>query len=243
MIRAIFTDPCTWSPTVNSEVLKELEQNNTAFPDITRIIYNIGKKAYPKLDENGKRIRKTGPDGMPIKQLPKDSGKQLSDKDMFEMSEPVDVLATVVYFADETKISVVNSAADGVRFEDHVLSDGSTIKTASRESKEMGLVYAIVKRLMTKYDADGKPLNSATGRILNDYVKGSYDSVIERAEIKITKAKSKAEHVAKLNSAKPKKKRYSIAETLERINDMLDNVSDTKSKDNLLAKLAKVFKA
>jgi hypothetical protein len=162
---------------------------------------------------------------------------------MFEMSEPVDVLATVVYFADETKISVVNSAADGVRFEDHVLSDGSTIKTASRESKEMGLVYAIVKRLMTKYDADGKPLNSATGRILNDYVKGSYDSVIERAEIKITKAKSKAEHVAKLNSAKPKKKRYSIAETLERINDMLDNVSDTKSKDNLLAKLAKVFKA
>jgi hypothetical protein len=241
MIRAIFTDPCTWSPTVNSEVLKELEQNNTAFPDIKRIIYNIGKKAYPKFDENGKRIRKTGPDGKPIKQLPKDSGKQLSDKDMFEMSEPVDVLATVVYFCDDTKISVVNSAADGVRFEDRVLSDGSTVKAASRESKEMGLVYAIVKRLMTKYDADGKPLNSATGRILNDYVKGSYDSVIERAEVKIAKAKSKAEHVAKLNSAKPKKKRYSIAETLERINDMLDKADGPKS-ESILNKLYSIFK-
>jgi hypothetical protein len=178
---------------------------------------------------------------MPIKQLPKDSGKQLSDKDMFEMSKPVDVLATVVYFADETKISVVNSAADGVKFEDHVLSDGSTVKTAARESKEMGLVYAIVKRLMTKYDKNGKPLNSATGRILGDYLKKSYDNVIERAEVKIAKTKSKAEHVAKLNSAKPKKKRYSIAETLERINDMLDKADGPKA-EGILNKLYSIFK-
>lgn len=221
MKRAIITDPCTWTPTVSSEALKELAQNNTAFPDITRIIYNIGKKSYRKLDENGKSIR--------------------DEKGKLVMSEPVDVLATVVYFADETKISVVNSASDGVKFEDHTLSNGSTIKVASRESKEMGLVYAIVKRLLTKYDENGKPLDSATGRILNDHVKGSYDCVIERAELKIARAKSKAEHEAKLNTAKPKKKRYSIAETLARINEMLDKADGPKA-EGLLNKLYSIFK-
>lgn len=240
MKRAIITDPCTWTPNVCSEALKELAQNNTVFPDIMRIIYNIGKKSYPKFDENGKRIRKIGPDGKPIKQLPNDSGKQLRDKDMFEMSEPVDVLATVVYFADDTKISVVNSVADGLRFEEHTLSNGSTVKVASRESKEMGLVYAIVKRLMTKYDENGKPLNSATGRILNDYVKKSYDSVIEHAELKIARTKSKAEHEAKLNTAKPKKK-YSIKETLARINEMLDKADGPKA-EGIINKIYSIFK-
>jgi hypothetical protein len=94
---------------------------------------------------------------------------------------------------------------------------------------------------MTKYDADGKPLNSATGRILNDYIALSYDSQVENAEVKIAKAKSKAEHVAKLNSAKPKKKRYSIAETLERINDMLDKADGPKA-EGILNKLYSIFK-
>lgn len=221
MIRYVTTDPCTWTPTINSEVIKALAENNTAIPDIKRIIYNIGKKSYRKLDENGKSLR--------------------DDKGKLIMTEPVDILATVVYFADETKISVINSVADGVRFEDHVLSDGSTIKTASRESKEMGLVYAIVKRIMTVYDENGKPRNSATGRILGDYIKNSYDNVIERAEIKIAKAKSKAEHEAKLNTAKPKKQRYSIAETLERINVMLDKADGPKA-EGLLNKLYSIFK-
>lgn len=234
MIRAVITDPCTWTPTITSEALKELAVNNTAFPDIKRIIYNVGKKSYRKLDEKGKSIPVIDPDT--DKQKIDANGKKL-----FEMTEePVDILATVVYFADDTKISVVNSVADGVKFENHVLSDGSTVKTASRESKEMGLVYAIVKRLMTKYDENGKPLNSATGRILGDYIKKSYDNVIERAEVKIAKAKSKAEHEAKLNTAKPKKKRYSIAETLERINDMLDKADGPKAK-GILNKLYSMY--
>lgn len=220
MKRAVKIDPCSYTPVISSEVLKELELNNTAFPDIKRIIYNIGKKAYRKLDENGKSVR--------------------DEKGKIVMSEPVDVLATVVYFADDTKISVVNSAADGVKFEDHVLSNGSTVKVASRESKEMGLVYAIVKRLLTKYDENGKPLNSATGRILNDYVKGSYDCVIERAELKIAHAKSKAEHDAKLNTAKPKQK-YSIKETLARINEMLDKAEGPKA-EGIINKITSIFK-
>lgn len=220
MKRAIIINPHSWETRINPEVIKELKQNNTAFPDIKRVIYNIGKKSYRKLDENGKSIR--------------------DEKGKFVMSEPVDVLATVVYFADDTKISVVNSVADGLRFEDHTLSNGSTVKVASRESKEMGLVYAIVKRLLTKYDKDGKPLDSATGRILNDYVKKSYDSIIEQAELKIARAKSKAEHEAKLNTAKPKK-RYSIKDTLARINEMLDKADGPKA-EGLLNKLYSIFK-
>ena len=239
MKRTVFTHPHSLMPIIDPEVIIELEQNNTAFPDIKRVIYNIGKKAYPKLDKDGKRIRKIGPDGNPIKQS-NDPKKQFRDDELFEMNEPVDVLATVVYFADNTKISVVNSVADGLRFEDHALSNGSTVKVASRESKEMGLVYAIVKRLLTKYDKNGKPLNSATGRILSDYVKKSYDSVIERAELKIVRAKSKAEHEAKLNTAKPKKK-YSIKETLARINEMLDKADGPKA-DGILNKLYSIFK-
>lgn len=219
MKRAIITNSHTWETGINSEVIKELEQNNTAFPDIMRVIYNIGKKSYRKLDENGKSIRDA-------------NGKIV-------MSEPVDVLATVVYFADDTKISVINSAADGVKFEDHTLSNGSTVKVASRESKEMGLVYAIVKRLLTKYDKNGKPLDSATGRILNDHVKGSYDCVIEKAELKIARAKSKAEHEAKLNTAKPKK-RYSIKDTLARINEMLDKADGPKA-EGLLNKIYSMY--
>lgn len=220
MNRAIYIDPYTNTPKLNSKVFKELELNNTAFPDITRIIYNIGKKSYRKLDENGKSVRD-------------DNGKIV-------MSEPIDVLATIVYFWDNTKVAVINSAADGVKFEDHTLSNGSTVKVAARESKEMGLVYAIIKRLLTKYDENGKPLDSATGRILNDYIKGSYDSVIEKAELKIARAKSKAEHEAKLNTAKPKK-RYSIAETLTRINELLDK-ADGPNAEGLLNKLYSIFK-
>jgi hypothetical protein len=221
MKRVINYNPFSYMPELNSAVLRELKQNNTVFPDIKRIIYNIGKKSYRKLDENGKSVRDA-------------DGKLV-------MSEPIDVLATVVYFVDETKITVINSVADGVKFEDHTLSNGSTVKVASRESKEMGLVYAIVKRLLTKYDKDGKPLDSATGRILNDYVKKSYDCVVENAELKIARAKSKAEHEAKLNTAKPKKKRYSIAETLARVNEMLDKADGPKA-EGILNKLYSIFK-
>lgn len=220
MIRTVVTDPYSLMSSVEASVIEDLKLNNTSFPNIKRIIYNIGKKSYRKLDENGKSVRDA-------------NGKIV-------MLEPVDVLATVVYFADDTKIAVVNSAADGVRFKDHILSNGTTIKVASRESKEMGLVYAIIKRLFTRYDEAGKPLNSATGRILNDYVKKSYDNVIERAELKIARAKSKAEHEAKLNTAKPKKK-YSISETLARINEMLDK-ADGPKVEGIINKITSIFK-
>lgn len=211
------------STDVMESVFSDLIKNNTYIPCIKRVIYNIGKKAYPKLDEKGKRLR---------------------DKDgKIIMSEPVDVLATVVYFDDDTKISVVNSAVDGVKFEDVVVGD-ATVKTATRESKEIGLVYAIVKRLCAKFDPKtGKMTESGIGRILNDILGKSYDSPVEAAKLKLAKAKSKAEHEAKLNTAKPKEN-YSIKGTLERINKMLDKVDGAEKPstfDKILSKLNNIL--
>lgn len=215
---------CSVIDNIKDYVVKGLRENNCYMLRVERVIYNIGKKAYPKLDENGKRIKD-------------ENGKIVMDK-------PVDVLATIVFFDDNTKISVVNSAHDGVKFEDHVLSNGNTVKVASDCSKEIGLVYAIIKRMIAlpdKNDPD-KMKAEGLGRMLRTAIKDlSYDSVIEKAELKIARAKSKAEHEAKLNTAKPKKKRYSIAETLTRVNEMLDKVDGPKA-EGLLNKLYSIFK-
>ena len=205
---------------INAGVLAEIYENNCYMPKISRVIYNLGKKAYPSIDKNGKRLKD-------------ENGKVI-------MAEPVDILATIVYFDDNTKVSVVNSVLDGVTFEDVKLSDGSTVKAASEASKEMGLVYAIVKRLASSPDENGEFKNSGFGRKLRDEVAMAYDSVIERAELKIARAKSKAEHDAKLNTAKPKQK-YSIKETLARINEMLDKADGPKA-EGFLNKIYSIFK-
>ena len=212
--------PVIQNDSVPTGVLAEIYDNNCYMPHISRVIYNIGKKSYPKLDENGKRLK--------------------DEKGKIIMTEPVDILATIVYFDDDTKISVVNSVLDGVTFEDVKLSDGSTIKAASEASKEIGLVYAIVKRLASFPDENGEFKNSGFGRKLRDEVAMAYDSVIERAELKIARAKSKAEHNAKLNTAKTKQN-YSIKGTLARINEMLDKAEGSKA-EGVLNKLYSIFK-
>ena len=69
------------------------------------------------------------------------------------------VLTTVVYFADGTKSVVKNCDKDIVNVveQEIKLSDGSTttVKTASIESKEIGLAYAIMKRVICCYDENG----------------------------------------------------------------------------------------
>ena len=212
--------PVIQNDSIPAGVLAEIYDNNCYMPHISRVIYNIGKKSYPKLDENGKRLKD-------------ENGKVI-------MAEPVDILATVVYFDDNTKISVVNSVLDGVTFEDVKLSDGSTVKVASEASKEMGLVYALVKRLTSSPDENGEFKNSGFGLKLREEVAMAYDSVIEHAELKIARAKSKAEHIAKLNTAKPKQK-YSIKETLARFNAMLDKI-DGSNADDIIKKAYSIFK-
>lgn len=191
-----------------ADVVDSINFNGTYIPHIDRVIYNIGKKSYPKLDEEGKRVKD------PITKK-------------IVMEPPVDVLTTIVYFEDKSKIVVTNSQFDGVKFEDVKLSDGSTVKIATESSKEMGLVYAVAKRLVSSYDEKGNMVSNGFGRRLREEVTMAHDSVLEEAKLKIERAKSKAEHEAKMNTGKPKKKRYSIAETLERINALLDRSEDS----------------
>ena len=191
-----------------ADVVDSINFNGTYMPCIDRVIYNIGKKSYPKLDEEGKRVKD------PVTKK-------------IVMNAPVDVLTTIVYFEDKSKIVVTNSQFDGVKFEDVTLSDGSTVKIATESSKEMGLVYAIAKRLASSYDERGNMVSNGFGRRLREEVTMAHDSVLEEAKLKIERAKSKAEHEAKMNTGKPKKKRYSIAETLERMNNVLSKFEES----------------
>ena len=204
----------------NASAMAELWENNCTMPDVSHVIYNLGKKAYPKLDADGKRIKipGTGVDGKPVK---------------FEMAEPVDVLATTVFFIDNTKISVVNSVHDGLELEEKVMEDGSIVKIASHRSKEIGFLYAIVKRMFSKPNPEkpGKMKCDGFGRMMAETVNTAYDQVIAKAENRIAKAKSKAEHERRIREAKPKRKRYSIAETLERMNKYMDQLDDGKPGD------------
>jgi hypothetical protein len=138
-------------------------------------------------------------------------------------------------------IALAQIVISGVKFEDVTLSDGSTVKIATESSKEMGLVYAIVKRFNSSYDEKGNIVSNGFGRRLREEVAMAHDSVLEEAKLKIERAKSKAEHEAKMNTGKPKKKRYSIAETLARVNEMLDKADGPKA-EGILNKLYSIFK-
>lgn len=110
------------------------------------------------------------------------------------------VLATVVYFKDGTKSTVKNCGGDKITLVDEkvTLSNGDevVVKTASQESKEAGVTYAILKRLLCEYDENGKVSGSGFVNFLKRVVKNAYCQDIEEAktvgERKIAKARAKA---------------------------------------------------
>lgn len=129
------------------------------------------------------------------------------------------ILATIVYFDDNTKTVVQNSKNDKVVLEDVKLSDGTTIKTASDQSKELAVVYAIVKRLFGKIDKYGNVIDTGLSRRLTEIVSNGYDTTVAAAESDIAET---ARKTAAKAAKKPAKKHYSIAETLARFNAILD---------------------
>lgn len=201
-------DPMNWNA-----LLGDLAYNNTAFPAIKNIIYNVGEKAYPVI-ENGKRVK---------------------DKDGKVVTKTRKVLTTVVFFIDNTKVTVTTSEGDGAKFvpakrdvtkidengKSYVESEDLGIETADEASKEMGLVYALAKRLVGKPDANGTIEGNGFGRKLKDLVSDAYDTAVEEKIRKIEKAARKSEYEHKLNTAEPKKK-FSLKETLARFNSIMD---------------------
>lgn len=147
-------------------------------------------------------------------------------------------LATTVFFTDGTKTTVKNSVHDkvGVIKERVKLSDGSEIEVdaPSIESREVGLVYALVKRLVGEPDEKG----AVTGgycTFLNKTVKNAFVQPIENAknaaEEKIRKAK-KNELKKKVKTEQPslRKCTESLSDVINKLALMLDEFTKKTPK-------------
>jgi hypothetical protein len=183
---------------LGDRVVESLIKNNTFVPNIERVIFNtkttdeVAKKdgdGNPVLDDNGRVVKET-----------------------VALENPV--LVTVVYFKDGTKVTVKNSDKDAITLVDEKvkLSDGTetTVRTASQESKEIGLVYAIVKRIVCGYDNGGNVQNAGFAKFLHKVVSNALVQDIAEAKMagdrKISKAKAK-EAKAERKDKPPKAKR------------------------------------
>ena len=206
-----------------NDAARELITKNCTMPDVARVIYNVGTKAYQKIDpETGKRITENG---KPV------------------MNDPVKVLTTVVFFADGTKVTVTNSEKDGVKFikVNAVDNDSNSpvVEIADDTSKEMGLVYAICKRIFGKIgriDKQGKLHEDEIdgdgfGRKLHDVVNHAYDYVREDAANKHNKKLAKAKYEASKGTSKCKRPSFA------------DTVIDFKDAVNGLKEMIEVLKA
>lgn len=144
-------------------------------------------------------------------------------------------LATTIFFADGTKTTVKNSIHDKVNVikEDVKLSNGSTIEVevASTESKEVGIMYALVKRIVGGCDENGT-VGKGFCTFLNRIAKEAYDQNLEStknaAEEKIRKTRVKK---FKTEAAKKSTEKPSLRKCVNELSDLLEKLTkkfDTK---------------
>lgn len=217
--------------------VKSMTLNNTFCPGIKRVIFNLKTTetrpvldlaCNPVTDEKG-RVKR-------------------------QVVEVTPELATVVYFMDGTKCSVVNSDKDVVTTEEKevfywdVKPDGSdvkvktgrTVKVASEAAKEAGVVYAIVKRIFGKIgrtDKQGKLHEdeidgNGFGRKLRDVVESAEDTQYAVAFNDEMKKLAAKEH--KEREAAAKERKANRTPTVE------ENIATlVKQNAEILEKLAK----
>lgn len=148
-------------------------------------------------------------------------------------------LATVVFFADGSKVSVVNSEHDGLQLD----ADGNP----THESKERGLIYAVMKRIYaSRYDYSKSPyhptlVSEGFGRILNSYVDSAFDQKAEAA--KKAKAEAAAQHAERqAKQAAKSSKRPSLAKVVvdlsSSVKDMKDCIATLKADLEEMSKKA-----
>ena len=198
------------------------------FPEVKRVQFNLKTTDY-------KRDLDAEPRTIVVKGQKKVVYPYAKDADGKKIQIDIDpVLATIVYFADGTKVVVTNSETDKVDLVDVKMDDGTVVKTASNQAKERAIIYAPVKRLYGTPDQLGNIENVGLARRLTEIVQDGYDTRIEDAKNRIAEAARKA---AAAKVQKPARKRYSINETLARINALLDRAEsgDQKAIDLLKA--------
>lgn len=219
------------------EFIHNMDKNNVFCPGIERVIFNLKTtETRPVLDGDGKPV--TDEKGRVKRQV----------------VEVAPELATVVYFTDGTKCTVVNSDKDIVTTETKEVTyfdykpDGTetevktnrTVEVASEAAKEAGIVYAIVKRIfgkVGKVDKQGKMHEdeidgNGFGRKLRDIVDAAEDTQYEVAFNDEMKKLAVKEHKAREAAAKERK--ANRAPTVE------ENIATlVKQNAELLAKLNK----
>lgn len=226
-IRVMFNDGTTFSD------LDAALRNCKAvrFPGVKRVQFNLKTTDYKRdLDAEPRTIVVKGQKKVVYPYVKGPDGKKV-------VIDIDPVLATIVYFTDGTKVVVTNSATDKVDLVDVALSDGTVVKTASSQAKERALIYALVKRLYGTPDVLGNIENVGLARRLNDMVQNGYDTRLEDAKNRIAEAARKA---AAAKAQKPAKKRYSLSETLARINALIDRA---EAGDENAANLLKAVNA
>lgn len=130
------------------------------------------------------------------------------------------VLATIVEFADGTKSTVINSPHDTVALD----AEGNP----TREAKEAGFVYAVMKRilcgqLVENYNGQLFCDMKGFGRILADYVDNAYDFQKAKKENAAKKVAAAKAHAELKENAKPK--HASLAETVDRLAEIVEGLA------------------
>lgn len=192
------------------EFIHNMVKNNVFCPGIERVIFNLKTtETRPVLDA---------------------AGKPVTDEKGRVKRQVVDVtpeLATVVYFTDGTKCTVVNSDKDVVTTEEKevtyfdfkpdgtetTVKTGRKVKVASEAAKEAGIVYAIVKRIFGKVgrvDKQGKLHEdeidgNGFGRKLRDIVNSAEDAQYDVAFNDEMKKLAVKEHKDREAAAKERK--------------------------------------
>lgn len=205
----------------------DLDYNGTYFPLASEIVFNLKTTdEVPVLGENGEEM--TEP-------VVAKNGQYLTDRHNNTVYRKVrktvkldhPILTTVVTFDDGTKVEVRNSPQDPVTVIEKKLPDGSTVEVADDASKERGIVYAVIKRLVCPAKGPG-------------YVKGgtkfakSMEWLMNRSvDQNYNKAKSKAEKSVKAKNPQPKKqkkerKSYTNDDVVQLLGKFLDQQIKTK---------------
>lgn len=162
------------------------------------------------------------------------------------------VLQTEVQFVDGTRSVVKNSKLDNIKVKkvDVTLDDGTVcgqVDTATEESREIGLVYAIFKRIICNYDTDGENAGLVKGTGILKFFKGIKDRTIvgeihskklkAQKDREKTRSKEKKDGGSVLSEAKKplrisKKKSFrdAIRDITDVVNKLAEVVNITKEK-------------
>lgn len=158
------------------------------------------------------------------------------------------VLQTEVQFVDGTSSVVKNSILDEVKTEkvDVVLDDGTkcgTVVTASDESREMGLVYAVFKRILCTYATDGEDAGKVKGGAMYKFFKNIKSKTIvgeihskklkaqkEREKQKLKEKSAKGSVISEEKKTGRVSKKKSFRDALRDITNVVETLAEIVNK-------------